>query len=234
MSLEAVIFDFDGTLMDLKLGENPNWKEVRKEIADFYNKNGIPASVTFRYTFPFGLYIGVEESQRGKFSLEKFSNIQKGASELIKEKYEDEALKNAERINNSLEALKWIKEKNMKIGVVSLNSEEVIKKAAKKGKLDKHIDAFFGRDSPGRAKPAEDQIKNCLKQLDSAAKSTLMVGDSPSDVEAANQVGIPCIALVSDIYSDEELLQNRPYCLIKNLQELKKIIKKFKKPPPTA
>ncbi|KXA91558.1 hypothetical protein AKJ63_01305 [candidate division MSBL1 archaeon SCGC-AAA259D18] len=223
MKIETVLFDFDLTLINLKLVDSTDWMKVRKEVASYYNANGVPASVTTRYELPLGLYEGIHRTQRGKFQPEKFSAIQKKASELLKEKYEEKGLRNAVRIPGAKEILKWVKERDLNVGVVSLNSEKIIKKVAEKKELKDYIDVFFGRDSPGNPKPSEDQIENCLKKFGSQPDEALMVGDSPSDVEVSNNAGVISVALEGDYYSKEELVQADPDYIIDNLRKLKKI-----------
>lgn len=221
---ECIIFDFDLTLVDLKLVESTDWMKVRKEIASYYNDKGIPASVTARQQLPVALFKEVQKTQKENFQPEDFPAIQKKASKLIEEKYERNGLKNATSIPGALDILKWIKDKGMKVGVISLNSGEIVRKAAKKAGLDEYIDIFFGRDSPGEPKPATDQLEKCLQKFGVNTEKTLMVGDSPSDIEVSNKVGLVSIALEGNFYSKEEIIRSNPDHIIKDLEELKGIV----------
>lgn len=224
MKIKTVIFDFDLTLMDLKLVDSTDWMKVRKEIASFYSRNGVPPSLTTQYRLPLGLYEGIHRTQRENFQPEGFSAIQKKASELIKEKFEKKGLINAVKMPEAEYILKWVKSRKLNVGVISLNSEEIIKKAAKKKGLETYIDIVFGRDSPGNPKPSEDQIENCLKKFGNQPNEALMIGDSPSDVEVSNKVGVISVALEGDYWSKEELTQADPDYIIDNLRKLKNIL----------
>jgi HAD superfamily hydrolase (TIGR01509 family) len=62
------------------------------------------------------------------------------------------------------------------------------------------------KDDANESKPDPDIVKAALQKAKAASERTMMVGDTPYDIEAATRAGIPCLALRSGGgWSDVEL-----------------------------
>jgi HAD superfamily hydrolase (TIGR01509 family) len=62
------------------------------------------------------------------------------------------------------------------------------------------------KDDANESKPDPDIVKAALQQAKAASERTMMVGDTPYDIEAATRAGIPCLTLRSGGgWSDAEL-----------------------------
>jgi len=90
----------------------------------------------------------------------------------------------------------------------------VVASSAEKDELDDLLNVpgvkdFFkaktSSDDAERSKPDPDIVTAALKQAGSTAAETIMVGDTPYDVEAAKRAGIDIIALRSGGWADGDL-----------------------------
>jgi HAD superfamily hydrolase (TIGR01509 family) len=62
------------------------------------------------------------------------------------------------------------------------------------------------KDDADESKPAPDIVEAALRRAHAAPERTVMIGDTPYDIEAAARAGIPCIALRSGgCWCDSEL-----------------------------
>lgn len=60
-------------------------------------------------------------------------------------------------------------------------------------------------DDVERSKPDSDLIRAALARLGTPPRDTVMIGDTPYDIEAASKVGVGTIALRSGGFSDDDL-----------------------------
>lgn len=67
-----------------------------------------------------------------------------------------------------------------------------------------------------------DVFRAALRMIRDASSdaSICVLGDTPSDVEAAHAVGVPVIAVATGMYSQQELLECRPDLCLGSLEEL--------------
>lgn len=81
------------------------------------------------------------------------------------------------------------------------------------------FDAIAGRLEPGRATKA-DCVRACLEALRLAPGDAVMVGDRRFDVEGAHEVGLPCIGVGRDDQSYDELESAGADALCRDTYEL--------------
>lgn len=71
------------------------------------------------------------------------------------------------------------------------------------------FDAFtkvcFGNGDSEWSKPAPELTHAALAGLDAKTSGAILIGDSPTDVETAQAVGIPCYAVATGAHSEAEL-----------------------------
>ncbi len=72
------------------------------------------------------------------------------------------------------------------------------------------LDQVFGvNDTPWR-KPAKEFVLHAVAKLGGTPGDTLMVGDSPFDIEAATNGGLRCQAVATGSHTREQLLVHQP------------------------
>ncbi len=226
MKFKAIIFDLDNTL--LIFGSNVDWENMRKDIVKHYLKNEIPVEVVTEYRRPLLLYARMFDYGKKYLSQEKIMRLQQEANEII-EKFELQVVNRTMIIPGSIEVLKWVRKRGMKIGVVTLQGRKATQKIMQKIGIHGIADAVFYRDSPGRPKPYPDHLLGCLKELNCNSDEAIFVGDNTSDMLAAKTAGIyaVCVNVHRDYLSEEELKAAGAERLINSINELPNVIKEL-------
>ncbi len=70
---------------------------------------------------------------------------------------------------------------------------------------DDAITAATGADDVERSKPAPDLVRAALDKAGARPAEALFVGDTPWDVRAASDAGVPCIAVLSGGWGEHDL-----------------------------
>lgn len=208
MSKKIIIFDFDGTIADTfyslinianELAEDYGYKKIEKrEIKSMKNKN-IKHILRERgisiFKIPFFIKKGNEKLDKNIKNVNIFPGIKKILVKLKKQKY--------------------------KIGIITSNSKNNIKKFLKKYKID-----FFDFIYSGISIFGKDQkIKKLLKKYKLKPEQVIYVGDEIRDIEAAKKSKIKIISVTWGFNSKNILKKQNPDFLVNKPQEIIKIIK---------
>ncbi len=71
-----------------------------------------------------------------------------------------------------------------------------------------------------RPKPSPEALIKCVKALDVDVCACMIVGDSVSDVRAGKAAGIATVAVLSGLFSREELVRERPDLILDDVTRL--------------
>ena len=86
-----------------------------------------------------------------------------------------------------------------------------------------YFDAIIGGDSVNSKKPDPEGLNSILEQLNVSADETVLIGDSPVDVETGKRAGVyTCIANFG-LGFPEEIATANPDCSIECLSKLKEM-----------
>ena len=112
--------------------------------------------------------------------------------------------------------------KRYRLGIVSSNSEENIKKILKENGVDKLFDYIYSASSLfGKHK----NLKRLIKKYKLNLEEVIYVGDEDRDILAAKKVGIKVVAVTWGYNSKEKLMKEKPDYLVSSPKELEKIFK---------
>jgi len=232
--IKCVIFDFQDTLAQLIV----DWKLVLSELSELYSKYEDLDEIVARHkTSPTNMIIETYDKMLEVFPKNKADQINRKASEIM-ERHEVDGVDKAILMPRVEEVLRYLKNKGLKIGVITCNSSKAVTKVMKKFHILKYVDVLFSRDSPGKMKPHPDHIVACLKTFYSKPEEAILVGDGKRDMEAAKKAGIYAIGIVPEWdeltlqrYSKEELddwtedMKKEADRVINNLSELTAIVR---------
>ncbi|MEW6240608.1 MAG: HAD-IA family hydrolase [Chloroflexota bacterium] len=107
--------------------------------------------------------------------------------------------------------------RNHTLAIVSGNTTQNIKAFLAAHRLDGCFQAIFGVDTPGSK---HEKIEQARRQLAEKGESIFMVGDSLSDIRAAEKTSAKSIAVSWGHQSAEKLLSAKPDYLIHSPWEL--------------
>ncbi len=206
----AVLFDFDGTLMDTE-----------------------PAIMS-SYGYLFRKYRTIEE-----FTIEKQVSVlgpalsvmmkeffpEKDPDEMVEEYrvYQRENLRDLIKpMPHAMELLDWMKGKGYQTGVISTRYSTSLKQLMDLSDMTKYIDITIGHDQVVNDKPDPEGILRAGQMLN--ASSCIYVGDSVTDILAGHNAGAGTIAFVSNQAKKQSLIDAVPDFITDSMLEIRKYL----------
>lgn len=180
--IHAVMFDYDGTLVQLNIDFSCMSQEVVKLLVEY----GIePDSLKGSYTLEM-----IDEATKRiskKNSPESLAFNHK-ALELVTE-HEVRAAKDGKKLPGVLRTLKLLRERGIKVGVITRNCDKAVKMVFPE--IEDVCDAYLPRDYVVHVKPHPDHLSLALKEMEVRdPRLCLMVGDHPMDIEGGKRMGM--------------------------------------------
>ena len=220
MTIKAVIFDLDGTLVKFNL----DYKMLRAETKQILIKEGLPASIFSLDESIFEMIKKAQVFMKNNGKEEKEMSKIKGAVLKLAERYEVEAARNTELLPGVSETLKVLKKMNLKLGLFTINCDTATNYTLQQLGLRQFFDAVVTRNCVEMVKPAPDHLLSALETLDVSPEEAIVVGDSVSDVKSAQEVKAVSIGVPADVSTPEELARAGATCLITSLTDLPTLI----------
>ena len=177
---EAIIFDLDGTLIEL----NMPWKIIKDHFKtrhrEKYGEN-LPSN---RFHANFN-YI---REKYGEMALKYYTNY---LEESEMENIMENRPKSLELLTSGIEKIKKFIPETSILGICSSNYHKTIEKLLELHNLLNDFTFIFGRDDVIEAKPSPEGLKTILKKFSLNSEKVLFIGDSWVDEEAAREAAIP-------------------------------------------
>ena len=195
--IEAVLFDFDGTL-----APNLDLPDMRGQVADFAVKVGVPEEIFA------DLYI-VEIIVAGHQWLtqqdaELAAHYKRQADQLIID-IELAAAAKTTVFAGVKEMLSGLREQQIKLGIVTRNCRAAIDVVFPQHPL--YVDALHARDDVRHLKPDPRHLQDNLVALGAQATNSVMVGDGALDMRAGRELNMHCIGVLTGSNDGPALLQ---------------------------
>lgn len=224
-NIEGVVFDLDGTLVDL--GAHVDWEKIRRELKKLYLMNGLDAKI-FEKVSQEGLLSILESSyDLFRFQGEKFAKeIKNEAYELVCD-HENEACYSCNLLKGSKDVLISLKQKGMRIGLCTSNSQRAAENVLMYHNVNHLFDAVVGRTGKYKIKPSHEQLEECLRILGLEPSRCVMVGDSHKDVLAAKKLGMYTIVVPVYFSKMDKIRDAKVDIIIDNLLELPDALRKL-------
>jgi len=213
--IRAVVFDFDGTLAVL----NIDFSEMREQVFGLMRKYGVnEEKIEERYLLEIIDEVVPILSKRNSSAAEEF--YQK--AHLILHGIEMKAAEEGRMLPGVKEALISLKRKGIKVGIVTRNCEEAVRKVLPD--IEKFCDVFISRDLIKKVKPHPEQLTSVLKALHVAGEETVMVGDHTIDIQAGRRVGMKTVGVLTGRTPREEFEKAGADYILKDASEVCKLI----------
>jgi phosphoglycolate phosphatase len=209
--LRAILFDFDGTLVDsypaitasvnhvrqlhglTSLGE----PEVRRHV-------GRGAAYLLEHTVPAGI---IEENVTAYRS------------------HHPSVLRTGTRLlPGAADALRLLHERGFRLGVCSNKPVVFSRELVDYLGVASYLDVVLGPEDVKQPKPAPDMLLAAMPRLDVSASQTLYIGDMVVDIQTARAAGVQVWVVPTGSEEIEALRQARPDRLLDGLQELSKLL----------
>jgi phosphoglycolate phosphatase len=163
---DAVVYDLDGTLVDLEV----DWNAVAIDVIAVYARAATDPPSDNLWEL-----------------LEAASNLEiaPAVEETIAD-HEREGAHLSRRLAHADELL----ERTISVGVCSLNCEAACRIALDTHELDHAVRTVVGRDTVATRKPHPEPLLETIRGLDAEPAATLFIGDSERDERTAQRAGV--------------------------------------------
>lgn len=214
MKYNTVIFDLDGTLLN-------TLDDLRDSLNEILMKYSyLPQSLEdVRRFVGNGVWNLVRRSLPSSCSDQEVTKVM----EEFKIHYKLNMQNKTRPYNGIMELLLDLHRFNYKIAIVSNKYDAAVKELAQTYFCNL-IPVAIGETAEIKRKPAPDSIFTAVRELGSSLDSTVLVGDSETDVQTAKNAGIPCIGVTWGFRCREVLRAEGADYLIDTPRELLTLI----------
>jgi pyrophosphatase PpaX len=223
MHVKAVIFDLDGTLASFNL----DYKTLRAEVKGHLVKRGVPTSALSVKESIFEMLRKTEILMRNSHKPSKFFEEIRGEALAMAEKYEMEAAMSTSLMPGAVETLKNLRQMSLKIGLCSINSEKSVNYILNRFGIADFFDVVVPRNKVTHYKPHPEHVETALRALGVSTKDTVVVGDSITDMQSANELKAIAVGLPTGVSTMEQLMRNGANYLITSITDLPLLINKI-------
>ncbi|MGB9594870.1 MAG: HAD family hydrolase [Candidatus Poribacteria bacterium] len=206
--IDAVLFDFDGTLVNIKI----DFAKMRQEILSLGSMYGI-SSKSDVYVLEAIDEIFNALSVKNEILASKF----KEQADKILIDIELSAIQTSECYPNADKTLTVLKDKGIKVGIVTRNCRLAVQKTAEKSGFV--YDVLLTRDDVKKVKPDPQHLWDALNLLGADCEKSIMVGDHPLDIVAGKKAGMKTIAVLTT-KTKEDFKSIEPDIIINNVSEI--------------
>jgi len=118
--------------------------------------------------------------------------------------------------------LKVLKGKGKRIGIVTRNCEDAVRKVFPA--IDDFCDVFISRNSIKKVKPHPDHLTSAMKMLDVSGEEAVMVGDHTIDIQAGKKVGMKTIGVLTGRTKREDFEKAGADYILREASEICKLL----------
>jgi len=211
--MKAVIFDFDGVIIDLRdIYDKFYEKELGLYAKEFHDRQkerfGMQFKDAVKLIFP-NKDLGLD-----------FTKIYERRTKMI-----ISLLPEIIPVDKSLIVLlKELKQNNIPIVIASSNTRNVIQTVLERTNLEKYFNFIVDRDDVTNSKPAPDLYVKACKQLNLAPEDCIVFEDAINGIKSAKLANCKCIAILTKYFVKNDL--NEADLVISNFNEIN--LKKLK------
>lgn len=189
VAIHAIVFDFDGLILDTEEPVYRSWLEV-------YQAHG--------ETLPFERWVQIVGSTTTEFHPQRHLEERLGrplSQEVIDGRIgrRTEMILAQQLLPGILQCIDDATARGLKLGVASSSTRDWVSGHLERLGILSRFDCVRCRDDVNRAKPAPDLYLAVLDCLGVSPAESLAIEDSPNGVIAAKQAGMLCVAIPNSI-----------------------------------
>lgn len=212
--IKAILFDFDGTLANTLPYYIKAYDEALRKFNYQFSQKQIAKNCFGKTEDVICQNLGIPNETK-RFRQAYFDAVNK-------------LFKKAKLFKGSLEILKFLKSKKIKIAIITFAYRWYIDQMLKQFNLEDYFDIVIGSDDVIRKKPDPEAILRAEKVLKVKTTEMLVVGDSKSDILMGKAALCKTVLFAPKehnlFYDFNELKKTNPDFIIENILDLKKIV----------
>ena len=190
-----MIFDVDGTLVDSNDAHARAWLQAFAEHGITVTYESVRRAIGMGGDKLMPLVAGIEED----------SPPGKKISERRKRIFKQNWLPHLQPFPGARDLVERLSRDRFTLAVASSASEEELHALLDAARVADLIPTRTSSDDADRSKPDPDIVMAAIKRAESPKDITVMIGDTPYDVEAATRAGIQILGLTCGGWSREDL-----------------------------
>jgi phosphoglycolate phosphatase-like HAD superfamily hydrolase len=196
----ALIFDVDGTLVDSNDAHAAAWAEALRE---FDIDRDVDAIVPL-------IGMGSDKMLPRMAGVSIDSDLGKRISARRAELFRDVYLDHIQPFPSTRELFLRLRVDDVRLAIASSAQEDELDALLEIARVRDLVEPRLttSKSRVASSKPDPDSVQAALDQLDTEPGLTLMVGDSPYDIEAATRAGLGTIALRCGGWADRDLWES--------------------------
>jgi len=214
-SIKAIIFDFDGTLAVL----NIDFSIMRERIFDLMRRYDVQEDkIQEKYLLEIIDEVYQILWEKNPSGAEAFYQ---GAHQILHE-IEMKAAGAGKLIPGTETTLKKLRDKGIKIGIITRNCEDAVRKVFPD--INHFCDIFVSRNSVKKVKPHPDHLTYVMESFKISGEESVMVGDHIIDVQAGKRVGMKTIGVLTGRITKEEFEKAGADYILRDASEICNLI----------
>jgi len=209
--VEAVLFDWDGTLLDSFDADSSAYLAMFREMA-----------------IPWGLdelALHYSPNWYNVYRAAKLPRARWGAADLAwRKQYANHKPK---LVSGARRILAWVN-RRYRLGLVTSGDHDRVTRQLRYFRLTSLFDSRICADDTTRKKPHPAPLRLALKQMHLEPSACFYVGDSPHDLEMARRAGVRAIAVIGRFPTEKGLRAAKPEFLLDSITELPAVLDRLR------
>jgi HAD superfamily hydrolase (TIGR01509 family) len=182
--IKTLLFDIDGTLIDSNDAHARSWAQALEEHGIRTTEQEVRRLIGMGGDKLLPAVAGVtEDSDLGQ----AFAKRKKQIFEKL--------IPTLHATNGARALLEFLRERRIVLAIATSADDKEVNALLKQADVDEFFDRRASKDDAAHSKPDPDIVHAAIRRADAQAESTLLVGDTPYDIDAARQAEIRAIAL---------------------------------------
>lgn len=215
--IEAIVFDFDGTLAELTIDFDEMKRRLKALGSAFLDplpqKENVPALEWVDFIADCLAQddpdLGKEFHTRCRFLIITM---------------EVEAARNGKLFPFTCEILASLRDSGIKTGIITRNTASAVRELVPE--INNISDCFLSREDVENVKPHPEHLFKALAVIGVEPENALMVGDHPMDIETGKRAGAMTAGVATGRLSVDELKKYEPDYVAANCAELMEVLEK--------
>lgn len=209
MSINTILFDLDGTLLDSN-------ELIHQSFVHTFNHHG--------YSFTREEIVAFN----GPPLIKTFSKLNPNTAEEMIQTYRTHNLEHHNKyvklFPNVKETLKKLHAHGFKMGIVSTKMRPGVMLGLEFTEINRFFDTIVTIDDVNNAKPHPEPVLKAMKNLDGSPATSIMVGDNYHDIESGKNAGLKTVGVAWSLKGEEYLRQFNPTYMVNDMRDLLPIV----------
>ena len=182
----VVLIDVDGTLIDSNDAHAQSWVETGRRTGHPIGFDHVRWLIGMGGDRVVPLLTGLQEdSPEGEALTDQRGDI-----------FREEFLPKLKAFPGARELVQRLQDQGHKLVVATSAGEESMKALLEQAKLDDLLELRTSSDDAEESKPAPDIVHAALRRANASPMEAVMIGDTPYDLAAARNAGVPLIGVL--------------------------------------